>query len=85
MAGLAEGNPLLELADGRKIQGEWNVKPYARVEPDVSIWYHQPWGAVLACRGRPELGARYATLAKMRTSCRGRGPPGRASTRGRST
>ena len=22
-----------------------------RIQPDLSIWYHQPWGAVLACRG----------------------------------
>ena len=42
------------------------------VRPDVSVWYHQPWGAVLACRGRPKLAARYARLAKLRTSCRGR-------------
>jgi protein MpaA len=48
------------------------------IRPDVSIWYHQPWGAVLACRGRPALAARYARLAKMRTSCRGRGLPGTA-------
>jgi hypothetical protein len=49
-----------------------------RIEPDVSVWYHQPWGAVLACRGRPALAARYAALARMRTSCRGRGLPGTA-------
>lgn len=44
-----------------------------RIQPDLSIWYHQPWGAVLACRGRPEVAARYARLARMRTSCRGKG------------
>jgi protein MpaA len=49
-----------------------------RIEPDLSIWYHQPWGAVLACRGRPRVAARYATLVRMRTSCRGRGLPGTA-------
>ena len=49
-----------------------------RIEPDLSIWYHQPWGAVLACRGRPRVAARYATLVGMRTSCRGRGLPGTA-------
>lgn len=42
-----------------------------RIEPDVSIWYHQDWDAVLACRGRPESGAEYARLAGMRLSCRG--------------
>jgi murein peptide amidase A len=42
-----------------------------RIEPDVSIWYHQPWGAVLACRGEPALAARYAKLVGMRSSCRG--------------
>jgi protein MpaA len=49
-----------------------------RIGPDLSIWYHQPWGAVLACRGRPRLAARYAKLAGMRTSCRGRGLRGTA-------
>ena len=48
------------------------------IQPDVSIWYHQPWGAVLACRGRPPLAARYARLAKLGTSCRGRGLRGTA-------
>jgi protein MpaA len=48
------------------------------VQPDVSVWYHQPWGAVLACRGRPDLAVRYARLAGMRTSCRGRGLRGTA-------
>jgi protein MpaA len=42
-----------------------------RISPDVSIWYHQDWNAVLACRGRPEAGAEYARLAGMRLSCRG--------------
>jgi murein peptide amidase A len=49
-----------------------------KIDPDVSVWYHQPWGAVLACRGRPAIAARYAKLAKMDTSCRGRGLPGTA-------
>ena len=49
-----------------------------RIEPDVSIYYHQPWGAVLACRGKPRIAARYARLAKMGTSCRGKGLPGTA-------
>jgi murein peptide amidase A len=43
------------------------------IKPQISVWYHQPWGAVLACRGRPALAARYAKLVRMRTSCRGKG------------
>jgi murein peptide amidase A len=49
-----------------------------RIQPDLSIWYHQPWGAVLACRGRPAVAARYARLARVRTSCRGKGLRGTA-------
>ena len=49
-----------------------------RVRPDLSIWYHQPWGAVLACRGRPQAAVEYAKLVGMRTSCRGRGLRGTA-------
>ncbi len=54
------------------------IKLIERIEPDLSIWYHQPWGAVLACRGRPAAAARYARLAGTGTSCRGRGLPGTA-------
>jgi protein MpaA len=49
-----------------------------RIRPDVSVWYHQPWGAVLACRGRPPLAGRYARLVRMPRSCRGRGLHGTA-------
>ena len=49
-----------------------------RIHPDVSIWYHQPWGAVLACHGRPQIAAHYAKLVGMRTSCRGEGLRGTA-------
>jgi murein peptide amidase A len=49
-----------------------------RIHPDVSIWYHQPWGAVLACHGRPQIAAHYAKLVGMRTSCRGKGLRGTA-------
>jgi protein MpaA len=49
-----------------------------RIGPDLSIWFHQPWGAVLACRGRPSQAARYAKLVGMRTSCRGKGLRGTA-------
>jgi protein MpaA len=49
-----------------------------RIQPDLSIWYHQPWSAVLACRGRPPIAAEYAKLVGMRTSCRGKGLHGTA-------
>jgi protein MpaA len=49
-----------------------------RIQPDLSIWYHQPWGAVLACHGRPPIAAEYAKLVGMRTSCRGKGLHGTA-------
>jgi protein MpaA len=55
------------------------VIAFARsIRPDISIWYHQPWGAVLACRGRPRIAAEYAKLVGMRTSCRGKGLHGTA-------
>ena len=49
-----------------------------RIRPDLSIWYHQPWGAVLACHGSPQVAVEYARLVGMRTSCRGRGLRGTA-------
>jgi protein MpaA len=51
-----------------------------RIRPDLSVWYHQPWGAVLACHGRPRIAARYAKLVRMPTSCRGKGLRGTAIT-----
>jgi protein MpaA len=51
-----------------------------RIRPDLSIWYHQPWGAVLACHGSPQVGVEYAKLVGMRTSCRGNGLRGTAVT-----
>ncbi len=51
-----------------------------RIKPALSIWYHQPWGAVLACRGSPPIAAHYAKLVGMRTSCRGNGLHGTAIT-----
>jgi murein peptide amidase A len=51
-----------------------------RIQPDLSIWYHQPWSAVLACNGRPPIAAEYAKLVGMRTSCRGKGLHGTAIT-----
>jgi murein peptide amidase A len=49
-----------------------------RIQPDLSIWYHQPWGAVLACRGNPQVAVEYARLVGMPTSCRGAGLRGTA-------
>jgi murein tripeptide amidase MpaA len=49
-----------------------------RIQPDLSIWYHQPWGAVLACHGTPQVAVEYAKLVGMRTSCRGAGLRGTA-------
>lgn len=49
-----------------------------RIQPDISIWYHQPWGAVLACRGRPRIAAEYAKLVGMHTSCMGSADRGTA-------
>jgi murein peptide amidase A len=51
-----------------------------QIHPNVSVWYHQPWHAVLACHGRPRLGAEYAKLVGMGTSCRGKGLRGTAIT-----
>ena len=45
-----------------------------RIQPDLSVWYHQPWGAVLACRGRPPIAAEYAKLVGMRHELQGQGP-----------
>jgi hypothetical protein len=49
-----------------------------RIQPDLSIWYHQPWGAVLACHGSPQIAVEYAKLVGMHTSCRGAGLRGTA-------
>jgi hypothetical protein len=49
-----------------------------RIRPDLPIWYHQPWGAVLACHGRPQVAVEYAKLVGMGTSCRGEGLRGTA-------
>jgi murein peptide amidase A len=52
-----------------------------RLRPAVTIWYHQPWGAVLACGGGSStaVARRYAKLARMGTSCRGSGLTGTAA------
>jgi N-acetylmuramoyl-L-alanine amidase len=37
-----------------------------RIRPDVSIWYHQPWGQVLApCRGDASLQGLYSRLSRL--------------------
>ena len=43
-----------------------------RLRPAVSIWYHQPWNAVLGgCHHVGAIRRRYARIAHMRNSCRG--------------
>ena len=44
-----------------------------RIKPRVTIWYHQPWGQVLApCRGPARKQKRYARLANLPLKrCRG--------------
>ena len=52
-----------------------------RLRPAVTIWYHQPWGAVLSCGGgsTEAVPRHYARLALMGTSCRGNRLPGTAA------
>jgi protein MpaA len=49
-----------------------------RLRPDVSIWYHQPWGEVLLpCKGKAAIERRYARIARFPTNrCRGQRLPG---------
>ena len=42
-----------------------------RIRPNLTIWYHQPWNAVLACGGGHRIESRYAEIADMRVLCRG--------------
>jgi hypothetical protein len=44
-----------------------------RIRPNVTIWYHQPWGAVLLpCHGPARVQKRYARIARFPTDrCRG--------------
>lgn len=51
-----------------------------RIDPDLSVWYHQPWGAVLACGTGRGVERHYARVAQMKTSCQGNGLPGTAVT-----
>ena len=51
-----------------------------RIRPAVTIWYHQPWGMVLApCGADAPVERRYARLVDMRTGCRGAGLRGTAT------
>jgi hypothetical protein len=50
-----------------------------RLRPAVTIWYHQPWNAVLACGGGIPIQRRYARLAAMGISCRGQDLTGTAT------
>jgi N-acetylmuramoyl-L-alanine amidase len=52
-----------------------------RLRPAVTIWYHQPWGAVLApCRGDARLERRYSRISGLPLDrCRGQGLPGTAT------
>jgi murein peptide amidase A len=51
------------------------------MEPDVTIWLHQPWGQVLApCRGSAAAERLYAGIARMELNrCRGQHLPGTAT------
>jgi protein MpaA len=49
------------------------VRLIKRIEPAVTIWYHQPWGAVLApCRGSARIENRYSRISRLPVDrCRG--------------
>ena len=52
-----------------------------RLRPRVTIWFHQPWGQVLApCHGDAPLQRRYARIARLPVKrCRGSDLPGTAT------
>ena len=51
-----------------------------RIEPDLSVFYHQPWNQVLgSCEGPDRVQRRYARLARMEFACRGGNLPGTAT------
>jgi len=52
-----------------------------RIRPDVTIWYHQPWGRVLApCHGDARLERRYSQISGIAMQrCRGQDLPGTAT------
>ena len=51
-----------------------------RIKPNVTIWYHQPWGGVLLpCHGPARIQKRYARIARFPVErCRGAHLPGTA-------
>jgi hypothetical protein len=57
------------------------VRLIRRIEPDLTIWYHQPWGAVLIpCRGAAAIEKRYARISRLPTDrCRAAGLRGTAT------
>lgn len=52
-----------------------------RIDPDLTVHYHQPWGSVLApCAGPAPLQKRYAEIARLPLErCRGQRLPGTAT------
>jgi len=51
-----------------------------RIEPDLSIFYHQPWNQVLgSCKGPDRVQRHYANLVNMEFACRGGDLPGTAT------
>jgi protein MpaA len=51
-----------------------------RIDPDLSIFYHQPWNQVLgSCKGPDRVQRRYANLTGMDFACRGGNLPGTAT------
>jgi hypothetical protein len=52
-----------------------------RLRPRVTIWFHQPWGQVLApCHGPAPRQRRYARVSRLALKrCRGSGLPGTAT------
>jgi hypothetical protein len=52
-----------------------------RIRPRVTVWFHQPWGQVLApCRGAATLQRRYARITGLALQrCRGSTLPGTAT------
>lgn len=52
-----------------------------RIRPRVTVWFHQPWGQVLApCRGPARLQRRYAAVSGLELErCRGSDLPGTAT------
>lgn len=51
-----------------------------QIDPELVIFYHQPWNQVLgACKGPDRVQRRYASLTGMEFACRGGNLPGTAT------